>query len=340
MKIIPGKIEKLKAYEPLIAENCIRLDANESYFNLPAYLNEKIKSAVGGIDFNRYPDPMATDLCEKISDFYEISAENIVCGNGSDEIISIIINSLCGKGDKVMTFTDDFSMYDFYARVAELDIIKCQKKKLEVDIDEVIGMAQELAPKIIIFSNPCNPTGQGICKKDIEKLLGLDSLIIVDEAYMEFWGTDESVLQQINKYENLIVLKTLSKAIGLAALRCGFAVANKTITDALKKAKSPYNLNAITQRTAEIIMEQPNYIHDCIKKILDNKSKLVNDLVCYDIIDTKTNFIVLKADNTQEIYDRLADNGIYVRRFPDFLRITVGTTEENDKLVQVLGGVI
>ncbi len=254
------KIKNLAPYYPIEGNYSVRLDANESFLHLSDDMLEKFKHEIDRLAFNRYPDPVASRAVKAFASYNNINPKLVTAGNGSDELISIIINAFLMKGEVVLTTSPDFSMYAFYSQLAENTIEVYEKdENFEIDIDKLILKAAETKARMIIFSNPCNPTTLGIKKSDVKKLIALtDALVVIDEAYMDFW--DQSVLDCVEQYDNLIVLKTCSKAISAAAIRLGFAVACKTLTTAIRAVKSPYNMNALTNIAGEIIYSDPRYL--------------------------------------------------------------------------------
>ena len=239
------KLKKIEAYDPIEGNYKIRLDANESYFNINDTLGDKISNAIRKLNLNRYPDPMATTAVKAFSELYNVPQNFVTAGNGSDELISIICGCFLEKKDKILTLSPDFSMYAFYSELYELKVETLQKdSSLKVNIANVIEYCNNNDIKAVIFSNPCNPTSLGINREDVIKLIkSVFCLVIVDEAYMDFW--DQSILDEVGNFDNLIILKTCSKAIGLAAIRLGFAVACEKLTIALRAVKSPYNTDTI-----------------------------------------------------------------------------------------------
>ncbi len=339
------KLINLVPYEPISGEYEIRLDANESFISISEQMREEICRVIATVDFNRYPDPLCTDLRRIFADNNGVSYENVAVGNGSDELISILMASFLEKGDKVITLSPDFSMYGFYCSGAECENIVLNKdEEFGVDVDKIISCANENKARMIIFSNPCNPTSLGIEADEVRRLIkSTSALVVLDEAYMDFWN--ESILSEVNDYDNLIVLKTCSKAVGLAAIRLGFAVANRTLTRAINAAKSPYNVNTLTQEIGKIILSNREYIEKSKAEILESKEALYESLCRYNgenfkVLESKTNFIYVKTSRAKEIFEKLKDCSIVVRCFGDGLRITAGTKEENDRLMSCLSKII
>ena len=331
------KLKSIEPYEPETGEYPIRLDANESCFDISEKLGDVISEAVKKVEFNRYPDPTAKKVTEAFAEFYGLKPEHCTAGNGSDELISLILSSFLDKGDTVVTLSPDFSMYAFYGFINELKIKNIAKEDdLKIDVGKVAEFCNNNDVKAIIFSNPCNPTSLGVRRQDIIRLVkNVYCLVIIDEAYMDFWG--ESVLDMVEEYDNLVVLKTCSKNMGMAALRLGFAVAGDTISNAIKAAKSPYNVNAITQAAAAAVLRHKPMIMEYTAEIVRSRKMLQNAVTelaeryftIEKVYDSVTNFIFIKTPKAKEIYDKLLQRGVSVRYMGSYLRVTAGTEREN-----------
>ena len=341
------KVKNLTPYEPISGTYEIRLDANESFLTFPKEIEDEMVDALRNSALNRYPDPMATKLVKGFADYFNVNPDCVTAGNGSDEIISDIMNAFLQKGDKILTLEPDFSMYRFYAEIAECQSVKYQKNEnLDVNIDDVISIANKENVRIVIFSNPCNPTSRIVTKDDVRKLVNsVDSLVVLDEAYMDFAG-DESLLGEFENYENLIILKTCSKALGSAALRLGFAVANKTLTNVIRAVKSPYNVNSVSQALGEVLFAHPDYIDNCIETVVNSRKELYAEILkiksdkIEKIYETKTNFVFMKVKNAKEIFNKMKENSIIIRNMGDYLRITAGTKYENEKMLETFKKVL
>ena len=340
------KVKSLTPYEPISGTYEIRLDANESFLKFTEEIENEMVKALKNTAFNRYPDPNATKLVEGFSKYFNIDANCVTAGNGSDEIISVIMNAFLQKGDKILTLEPDFSMYRFYAEIAECQSVKYQKNEdLDVNIDDVISLANNEKVRIVIFSNPCNPTSRIITRDDVRKLIkGTNALVVLDEAYMDF--ADESLLGEFNDYDNLIILKTCSKALGSAALRLGFAVANKTLTNVIRAVKSPYNVNSVSQALGEVLFAHPDYIDECIETVVKSRKELYNSVLeiksdkIERIYETNTNFVFMKVKNAKQVFEKMKENSIIIRNMGGFLRITAGNKEENEKMLETLKKVL
>ena len=343
MYTLNEKIRDLPPYEPIKGEYPIRLDANESFIQAPAEMvNKAAAKLCTGI--NRYPDALAAELCSAFAGNYGLNSANVAAGNGSDELISVIFGGFLMKGEKFATMAYDFSMYDFYGSISEGVNVKIEKNEdFSINVDRVIDTCNREDVKLLIFSNPCNPTSLGLKKDEVRKLItSVKALVVLDEAYMDFW--DQSLLPEVTDYDNLLILKTCSKAFGLAAIRVGFAVGNETLIRAIKAVKSPYNVNSFSQFMAAELLSDKAASDAALAEILDSKAELETALRELDhkyslnmyIPESVTNFITLKTDRAGEIFNYLLTKGIAIRNFGAFLRITAGAPEENAMLLEEL----
>lgn len=341
------KLRDLTPYDPLAGKFKIRLDANESFLQPDKHMKAKMLESISKIEFNRYPDPTARTVCHAFADYYGINPALVTAGNGSDELISILANCFFAKGEKVLTVSPDFSMYRFYSMLAELDSVVMQKESdLTFCPEKLLQKAISENVVGVLLSNPCNPTSHGLEKNQVLWLAGKLSekgiLLILDEAYMDFWN--QSVLPQVAEYDNLILLRTCSKAIGLAAIRLGFAVANPTLTQAMQSAKSPYNVNSMTQAVATVALEDRAYLDHCMMQIKQSREDLFvgithlsqkypNEIMVHKPV---TNFVFVKTGHNQELFGWLLDQSVAIRYMGEYLRITAGSPDENQEVLQLL----
>ena len=222
---IPKRVQALKEYVPDTSCPKIKLDANESPYQTPKSVLYAIKNAISYEDMNRYPDPEMRELLSAYGKHIGISPDKIVAGDGSDELINLIINTFLCEGGKLLICEPDFSMYAFYSELAGCETVKYKKiDGMDIDFSALVGEIEKENVNLVLFSNPCNPTGEICTRKQILSLADkVKAIVVCDEAYMEFAPKSESVIADTQTRENLIVLKTVSK-IGLAGLRCGFAI--------------------------------------------------------------------------------------------------------------------
>lgn len=338
------KVRALEPYEPIQGSYQIRLDANESYYNLSDEIKEEIKEIVAALDFNRYPDPLASELTKAFADYYGIREEHITVTNGSDEMLYLLASAMLNANSRVVVVDPDFSMYAFYSFLSENQIFTYKKDDdHEINVDALLAFMAECQADMVIFSNPCNPTGRGITAEDARKLVkgAGNCLVVLDEAYMDFWN--QSLLKEAHEYENLIVLKTASKAVGAASLRLGFAIANPVITKALRSVKSPYNVNSLSQAIGTCIYRHQDLLKNRAEEITKNTGCLYQEIrkvveryqLPFRVFEPYANFIFVETERAGDIYEALLENGIAVRYFPKYssLRITTGTEAENQELM-------
>ena len=342
--------KKLSSVEPYAVDTGVykaRLDANESFIALPEYIREKISTALSSFDYNRYPDPNATKLKEAFCDYYGLRCENVGVGNGSDEIISLLMNCFLDAGSSVLTFTPDFSMYAFYANLAGMKVVTCPKRDdFSIDFEKALEAVKENDVKMVIFSNPCNPAGRIEKKADIESLASAcpDTIFVVDEAYMDFASIKktESFLNETENYSNIVVLKTLSKALGAASLRLGFIVADRTFADMFFAVKSPYNVNGVSQVIGEILLREKDFLDECTDRLTRSAQELRQEIIEKGLgspNETYTNFVFYTDSDAENKQRYLKENGVLIRKFGisgGALRITAGNDEENRAVIDLL----
>lgn len=309
-------------------KNPLLMDANESPFGA----------------FNRYPDSTHRNLREKISAFKNISAKQIAVGNGSDELIDLIIKIFCEpKKDSVLVMNPSFAMYRFYAAINENKVLQLNlNDNFEIVKEDFLNIIKENQPKILFLCSPNNPTGNSI--DDIEFYIqNFKGIVVVDEAYIEF-SKQKSCLDLFDEYPNLIVLQTFSKAWGLAGVRVGIAFSSEEITNLIYTVKSPFNVNVLSQN---LVLEKLNNIEDFqnnLNEILKERNWLktqFENIACISkVFPTDANFFLIEFKNAEKVYSTLLENEILTsKRFPQIpncIRLNVGSKKENEKLINVL----
>ncbi|TCL42745.1 pyridoxal phosphate-dependent aminotransferase [Harryflintia acetispora] len=342
---LPKKVRALIPYDPISGSYQIRLDANESPYAPDGQLLEELLKSSPAL--NRYPDPYATECCALFARQFGLRQDQVVAGNGSDELISIIEGCLMEREMTLCTLQYDFSMYSFYSALAELRHVLIPKNAdYSVDIDRVIGTVNREGADVLIFSNPCNPTSLLIGQDEIERLVAsVGALVVLDEAYMDFAGNGRSGMDLIAKYDNLLILRTCSKAYGAAGLRMGFAAGNKTLIDAIKAAKSPYNVNAVTQALCASLLREPDRIAQLSAALHARAEMLCAGIEALKerfpgrigrVCGSSTNFAFFELTGAKEVHEALLRRSIAVRLMGDHLRISAGTGEENGAVLAAL----
>lgn len=296
-------------------------------------------------EFNRYPDPYQWALKKIIARIKNVDVNNIFLGNGSDEIIDLLIRSYCEpKLDSIYTFEPSFSMYEFSANLNRVNIRKVLlNADFSLDVDAFIKGINS-TDKIIFICSPNNPTGNIIALADINKILSsAPGLVVVDEAYIDFSNSDSALTID---HPQLIVLQTFSKSFGSAGIRLGMGFMNADIVRILNAVKSPYNVSDITQQFAIKHLSQLDKITDSVKYINKEKAELADELnqlaVVEKVYPSEANFLLVKFKDSEKVYSHLMAHKLIVRNrskvvlCENCLRITIGTSEENNRLISLL----
>jgi len=343
MPTLNQKLQNLTPYVPNEKKYKIYLDANESFLEMPPVMREEIHRELDALSLNRYPDPLATEACEAFAAYHGLPVKNIVAGNGSDELISVLFMSFLEKGDRFASISSDFSMYAFYGRQCEAEHIEIPRNTdLTVNPDTVIQTCEDKGIRLLIFSNPCNPTSLGLHSTDVLRIVKeLDAFVVVDEAYMDFWN--QSIMSGFAGFENLIILRTCSKAFGMAGVRLGFAVANDRLSGILKAAKSPYNVNSISQMVGAVTLRHKDLTETAIKDIINSKGELLTGVRelqkqngGFTVLDSHTNFVSMQMKDPRRFHMYLCEKGIAVRYTEGLIRVTAGTREENEAYLNAM----
>ena len=308
------------------------LDANENPYNQSV---------------NRYPDPLQIELKEKIAQVKKVRPEQIFLGNGSDEAIDLAYRCFARPGiDNVVAIEPTYGMYKVCADINDIEYRPVLlDDKFDVKAEKLLA-ACDKNTKIVWICSPNNPTGNTIDRKEIEKVIsGFEGLVIVDEAYSDFCQ-ERPLRLDLNKYPNLMVLNTFSKAWGCAAIRLGMAYAAPDIIGIFNKVKYPYNINQLTQQRALAALDDPFEVDNWIKLLLQERSRMIQNIrllpFCEHLYPTDANFFLVRVTNAQSVYDYLVDKGIIVRNrtrvqlCKNCLRITIGTKTENNELLAAL----
>lgn len=315
----------------------IFLDANEN--SLGSSLDEHA--------LNRYPDPLQWKVKEKISELKNVNSGNIFLGNGSDEAIDILLRAFCNPGkDNIIILPPTYGMYEVAAKINDITIKSVNlTKDYQLDITGITS-AIDSNTKLIFVCSPNNPTGGSINRQEIETLLtSFNGIVVVDEAYIDF-ADSHSMLGDLNKYPNLVVLQTFSKAWGLAGLRVGMAFASAAIIDVFNKIKAPYNVGDLSQKMLMQALENKGKVKEMVALLKSERAKLLKELSSFpfikDIAPSDANFLLVKTTSADRLYDFLISNNVVVRNRSKLplceggLRITVGTPDENTKLLSLL----
>ena len=337
-RLVRESVRKLQPYSSARDEyvsdgsEMIFLDANENPFD-------------NGV--NRYPDPYQRSLKSVLSEQKGLTEQQILLGNGSDEVLDLIYRAFCEPNkDNIITLPPTYGMYKVLAGINAVDNREVLlTKDFEPNVIEILKVADSNS-KLLFICSPNNPTGNAFQKKEIKELLeSFNGLVVVDEAYIDF-SNDESWVSELKQYPNLIVTQTLSKAYGLAGIRLGICYASEEIIGILNKIKPPYNVNQLTQQRALQRVLHQDLVKQEVKQILDEREELTKALKDLEFVaalyPTDANFVLAKVDDANKRYQQLLEKQVVVRNrstqplCENTLRFTVGTPEENKKLIAIL----
>ncbi|HAF27908.1 MAG TPA: histidinol-phosphate transaminase [Bacteroidales bacterium] len=332
--LVRENIRKLKPYqsarEELKDKDSILLDANENPFP---------------IGYNRYPDPLQRELKSEIGKQMKISTNKIFLGNGSDEIIDLLIRAFCEPGnDSILINVPTYGMYEVCANINDIDVIKVELDKVfQLNLNQIFEKMPKA--KIMFICSPNNPTGNIIKREGILKLLhNFNGIVVIDEAYIDF-ADEPGFLNELSQFPNLVILQTFSKARAMAGIRLGMAFMNAEIVQILTKIKYPYNISLLTQKAALKALEV-DAVNSGIKTVLEQKKWLISELQKLKIVckiwPSDANFLLVQFKNHKQVFEFLLKEGIIVRNRSNepncdgCLRITIGKSLENLMLITVL----
>lgn len=333
--LVKKDVSVLSAYNAKEIPCRIKLDANESPYGFKYALK-----AAGKINTNRYPDPEAKALKKLIAKDLGIKQENILQGNGSDELIYYLAAAF---GGPVLYPVPTFSMYGIISQaLEEKRITSPLDKEFDLDMGKILPVIRKEKPKLIFLSSPNNPTGNCFSSDRILKIIETSKgIVIVDEAYQPF-SSEKGFLPLLKDYKNLVIMRTLSK-IGLAALRIGFLIADSEIIEEVNKVRLPFNINSFSQAIAAEVLKNKRQLALNIKAITDERDRLLSEMQKVEGIrafPSEANFILLKVPEADKVYGRLLNEGVLVKNMngvvDNCLRVTIGTRQENDTFIKML----
>jgi histidinol-phosphate aminotransferase len=348
MKYIRKSIRELKEYYVPQDKYEVKLNQNESPYDVPEDLKEEITEKFKNTDWNRYPSRTAAPLVAAISDYTNFPKEGIVAANASNEILQAVFQTICDTGDPLVTITPGFAIYPFISKIMDLNLTQVPLlEDFSFDVQSIIEKGKDA--KMVILALPNNPTGTTIPVEKIEEIAKkINGIFVVDEAYFEF--SKKTAISLLDKYDNIIIIRTLSKAFGLAGARLGYLLTNAEIACAVQKAKLPFSVAIFGQIAGEILLKKNEYIKDVVKKILDEKEKVFSELQKIPSIDpvpSFTNFILFRTQNIpgKELFEEMYRRGVLLRyfntpRLKDTLRATIGKPDQNQIFLKTLKEVL
>lgn len=349
-KMMRPALRDLKPYRVPVHPGVVKLDANENPYDFPAALRDEILGRMRGPAFTRYPDAGARVLRDAIADYTGFGPENIMVGNGSDELILSLMLTFAA-GQRVLIPGPTFGMYRIHAVIAGgSPVAAARESDFSVDPGRLLELAREHRARVIVLCSPNNPTGNTMPAADVERIAaGFDGLVVLDEAYYEFCG--RTAVSLVDRCPNLAVLRTFSKAFGLAGLRVGYMVAPEALVRAAWRVKQPFNVDTFSQTAAAVVLENRSVFQAQVKRLCRDGAALYGRLRALpgiEVFPTEANFILFRTPLEPEaVYAGLLERGVLIRNpggpgLERCLRVSFGRPEENERflraLEQVVGG--
>lgn len=349
--LVQPHLRTLEPYDPNFTPTRVNLSANENTYDVPASARALIDEALAATPTNRYPDPMSNDLRDELAAWHGVSRENVIVGNGGDELLYNFLLAFGGPDRTLVNVPPTFSEYAFFASLTQTGVrdVWRDPETLLPRADELVAVAGEAS--LVILTSPNNPTGDVAALELVARVCdACPGLVMVDEAYGEFAGPATSAEALLSEHDNLLVLHTLSKAFALAGARCGYVIAAPDVIDALAAVRQIYSVNVLTQAAALAAVRARAEFDPTVEKIVSERSRLHESLARVEgvrVWPSEGNFVLARMAGASRVRERLCDErSILVRDFScapglaDCLRITVGTPEENDAVIEALSEIV
>jgi histidinol-phosphate aminotransferase len=347
LKMIKPEVRALRAYSLSPRRASVKINQNENPWDVPQAIKEETLRRLATRKWSRYPDFVSTSLHEHLAGFASWRADGVIAGNGSNELIQATLMVTIGEGKRVLISEPTFALYRQVTSVLGGEIISVPLTDgFQFDVQALLKSVVDERPDVVILCSPNNPTGCVISDEDLRELLGLTSgLVIIDEAYHEF--ARHSVVPLLNEFNNLVVLRTFSKAMALAGLRLGYLLASPELVIEIRKAVLPYNLNAFSQTAAEVSVElYKRELGPVVERIISERERLFISLTAIrglEPVASQANFMIARSViPPAEVFNELVERDILIRdvsSYPmlgEYFRVSVGTPEENDLLITAL----
>ena len=347
---IKPEVRAIRAYHLPSRHASIKINQNENPFNLPEEIRREVLSRIERRSWSRYPPFVPDNLLERLAAHTGWRADGIIAGNGSNELIQAVMMVTVGPGTKVIINEPTFTLYGQLIKILGGEIISVPlNDNLTFNVPRIASRQALSKADLLIICSPNNPTGCAISERDVRLLLrNTDGLVVVDQAYVEFGGDD--LVRLLAEFPNLIILRTFSKAMAMAGLRVGYLLAAPELVTEINKAKLPYNINFFSVTAAEVALERFHYLQPLIDAIKSERNRVFSELQTIHgviVVPSNANFLLMRTRfGAPELFEALHERGILVRdvsKYPmlsDFVRISVGTHAENERLLHELSSLL
>ena len=339
----------VEPYDPKYLPADVMISANENPLDVPADVRRKIERALRRVPFNRYPDPLANGVRDVIAQANGLDRDQVLLGNGGDELLFDLALAWGGPGRTFLNTPPTFSVYGYNAMLTNTTVVDVPRRAdFSVDEDAVCERLARGDVDFTIVTSPNNPTGNLVSPEFAERMLNAsDALVVIDEAYFEF--SRFTVRPLLERYENLVILRTFSKAFSLAGVRIGYVLGNAKVIDELTKVRQPYSVDAVSQAIARVVYENRAAFEPGIEAIISERARMFAALQGLEGVEpfpSDSNYILFRIDDAAGVWQRLYDAGVLVRDFSstkyleNCLRVSIGSREENDRFLAALAAVM
>ena len=339
----------VEPYDPKYIPAEVMISANENPHDVPRKIRDEIEAEVRGVQLNRYPDPLANDLRDMIAVANGLKRDNIIVGNGGDELLFNLALAYGGPGRKLLNIPPTFSVYAYNAMLTNTDVVEIPRNEdFSIREDEVVARLAQGDIDFAVITSPNNPTADVASEAFIRRALSAsDTLIMVDEAYFEF--SRATVLPLLAEFDNLVILRTFSKAYSLAGVRLGYLMASEGVIDEFKKVRQPYSVDSVSQAIARAVYRHRDHFEQGAQAIVAERDRIMPLLAQIDgleVFPSSSNYVLVRVKGASEIWGKMLDAGVLVRDFShsayleNCLRISVGAPEENDRMLATLRALV
>lgn len=345
-KYFKPEVLRVKGYHLTKRAATIKLDQNENPLGFPDFLKEKFWQRARQLDWERYPDFQMERLTARIAEYAQLPAENVLVGNGSNSLIQALLTVVLGPSDRCIVPEPTFTLYGLFGKMLGAEVISCRlhEEDFSLPMKQMLAAAREPRAKLLVLCTPNNPTANSFPLAQLRELLqAFPGLVVIDEAYQEFSSQDAKPL--LAEFENLIILRTFSKALALAGMRVGYMMAAPEICEEVRKARLPYSVNLFSETAVMVALDEIAYLKEQVRAIIAQREILLPALrefrnLC--VYPSDANFILVRAQNGAALFEHLLRDGILVRDVSSYpglencLRISIGTKEQNQRLLESL----
>lgn len=342
------EVLRVKGYHLTKRAATIKLDQNENPFGFPDFLKEKFWQRARALDWERYPDFQMERLTERIAEHVQLPPQNVLVGSGSNSLIQALLMVALAPGDRFILPEPTFTLYGLFGKMLGAEVVSCRlhAEDFSLPMHEMLAACDSPRAKLLVLCTPNNPTANSFPLAQLRELLrAFPGLVVIDEAYQEFSAQDAKPLLQ--EFENLIILRTFSKALALAGMRVGYMIAAPEICDEVRKARLPYSVNLFSETAILVALDEIAYLNEQVRAIIAQRENLLTALCEFSnlrVYPSDANFILVRAQNGAALFEHLLRDGILVRDVSGYpslencLRIGVGTKEQNQRLLESMNG--